>query len=249
MKNTSSELPSSLIDVDPRVRTDLALRLAAQIDPLAGLMNRLMANGQAPAGVAEHPDILRVGKRLVLGPLDLVYDPRPGEIVMRLNPGLAFGTGHHPTTRTCLCEMEEHLRHGDRVLDVGTGSGILAIAAVKLGAASVYALDNDGQAVVAARANARDNGVGRAVMVRCGSVPLGSRRQYQVVVANLSARLVSTLAGALADATALHGTLIASGFMTERATAVAESLSVAGFRIVRVVDDSEWATVTCERVN
>jgi ribosomal protein L11 methyltransferase len=126
-----------------------------------------------------HYDVLRVGRRLVIKPSWRDYDPLPDDLVIELDPGMAFGSGLHPTTRLCLGAMEDFLRPGSSVLDVGTGSGILAVAAARLGASHVLALDTDPLAVRVARDNAILNQVEPVVQVEVGTVEIPNAR-YQM---------------------------------------------------------------------
>src|SRR6185312_10964516 len=112
--------------------------------------------------------VTHIGQRLVIRPSWREYEPKAHEVVLTLDPGMAFGTGLHPTTRMCLELIEQHLQPGMRVLDVGTGSGILAMAAAKLGASSVYAIDNSSVAVESATANAAMNALSDRVHVVLG---------------------------------------------------------------------------------
>ncbi len=119
-------------------------------------------------------DVLHIGHRLVVRPTWRDYNPEPGELVMALDPGMAFGSGLHPTTRLCLEALEDQVRPGASVLDVGTGSGILAIAAARLGASRVLALDTDPLAVRVARENVALNQVESAVRVEVGTVQISN---------------------------------------------------------------------------
>jgi hypothetical protein len=119
-------------------------------------------------------DVLPVGRRLVVKPTWRDYTPQPDDLVIELDPGMAFGSGLHPTTRLCLEAMEDHLRPGATLLDVGTGSGILAIAAARLGASRVLALDTDPLAVRIARENVILNGVEAVVEVEMGTVQMSN---------------------------------------------------------------------------
>ncbi len=114
--------------------------------------------------------VQRVGERLVIKPTWREYQPAPGEVVLELDPGMAFGTGLHPSTRMCLTACERYVEPGMRVLDLGTGSGVLAIAAARLGAASVLALDVDAVAVEVARKNVAQNGLKDRIQVLQGSL-------------------------------------------------------------------------------
>jgi ribosomal protein L11 methyltransferase len=181
-------------------------------------------------------------------------------VVVELDPGMAFGTGLHPTTHTCLRLLEEVVRPGDRVLDVGTGSGILAIAALKLGAAHVLAIDVSGVAVAAARSNAAANGLADRMDVRLATLsgaaseafaPLPSDLTildadpgaFDVVVANIIARVIAELAPALVGAVRPGGAVIASGILDDRLAIAEEPLRAAGLVDIRRVPDGDWVAL------
>jgi ribosomal protein L11 methyltransferase len=208
----------------------------------------------------EHYHVLRLGARTVIKPSWRAYEAQPGEAVVELDPGMAFGTGLHPTTRTCLQLIEEVVRPGDRLLDVGTGSGILALAALKLGAASVLALDVSAAAVAAARANAAANGLADRMEVRHatlegaagepymplppGLVVAGTEiGQFDLVVANIIARVIAQLAPALVRAVRPGGTLIASGILAERLAEAEAPLRAAGLAEIRRAQQDDWMTL------
>jgi ribosomal protein L11 methyltransferase len=138
----------------------------------------------------------------------------PGAINIALDPGLAFGTGSHPTTRLCLHWLEQNLRGGESILDYGCGSGILAIAALKLGAASAVGVDVDRQAVTASRDNAVANRVGHAQFCLPDELPQAS---YDVVVANILTNPLRRLAPLLANATRQGGQIVLSGILEDQA--------------------------------
>lgn len=193
----------------------------------------------------EHFHVERVGRRLVIRPSWRPYTPQPDDVVIDLDPGMAFGTGQHPTTRTCLELLEERVTPGAVVLDVGTGSGILAVAAVKLGAARCLALDVDAQAVRVARENAARNGVADQVQVVEGTLPiaLAPRQAFDLALANITAAAVAALAPALTAALRPGGTLIGSGIVAGRLDEVLEALRAAGFVIREVRAVGDWRTV------
>src|SRR6185437_3419252 len=193
----------------------------------------------------EHYHVLHLGRRTVIKPSWREYAPRENEVVVELDPGMAFGTGLHPTTRNCVIALEESVQAGNAVLDVGTGSGILATAAIKLGATRVLALDVSGVAVDAARENATINGVSDVMEVRLGTLegadgepfmPLPEGLDtlgeeigvFDVVVANIIARIIAKLAPSLVRAVRPGGTLIASGIIAERRAEAEEPLRAAG---------------------
>lgn len=193
----------------------------------------------------EHFHVERVGRRLVIRPSWRAYTPQPDDVVIDLDPGMAFGTGQHPTTRTCLELLEEHVAPGSVVLDVGTGSGILAVAAVKLGAARCLALDVDTQAVRVARDNVARNGVADRVQVAEGTLPiaLASRHAFDLALANITAAAVAALAPDLAATLRPGGTLIGSGIVADRLDAVLAALMAAGCSIIDVRAVGDWRTV------
>ena len=187
-----------------------------------------------------HP--LRVGQRIVIAPTWEDPDPRPGDLVLRLDPEMAFGTGSHPTTSGCLEELEHWIRPGIRVADVGCGSGILAIGAALLGAGRVLALDNDPQALKTARANARKNGAD--IDCRHGDLLEGVDEHFDLITANLVASLIVRLAPQAAARLETGGLLIGSGILDSKWAPVEAALKAAGMDIIRTVQKGEWMTVT-----
>jgi ribosomal protein L11 methyltransferase len=163
---------------------------------------------------------------------------------------MAFGTGLHPTTRLCLAALEpiagDGRLAGARVLDVGCGSGILAIAALKLGAGSAVGVDTDPIAVEATRANARRNRLARRIAVRDGSLPTGER-PFDVVLANLIAGLLVRLARGLHAELRPGGTLLASGIFMDRETEVRDAFVAAGLEPTRRREDGDWVALEARR--
>jgi ribosomal protein L11 methyltransferase len=203
----------------------------------------------------QHYDVERVG-RLVVRPAWKDYAGAPGDVVISLDPGMAFGTGQHPTTRMCLeglTELEEqgtgNKEHAlGRVLDLGSGSGILAIAAVALGANWVLATDTDEMAVKASLDNAALNGMQDRITVRPGSIEaVGNDGPFDLVLANINAAAVTSLAKPMADAMKPDARLFAGGVIAEREAAVAEALTAVGLRIERVRADGDWRTFVARK--
>ena len=238
-------LPINESTGERRSRIDLGVRLVAHVSSVSALSEREIEEEDWEEAWKEHFHPLRVGKRLVVAPSWREYPASASDVVVRLDPGMAFGTGHHPTTRMCLELLETVLEPGMDTLDVGCGSGILSIAAAKLGARSVAGLDLDQTAVRAAKLNILENGVSHAVRIMEGSLPHREVRPdgYDVTVANISARVVSQTAAELALATRRGGTLIASGLLTENSRTAEEALSAAGARVERSVVDGDWVTL------
>lgn len=188
----------------------------------------------------------RIG-RVTVVPSWAAHEPRDGEATITLDPGMAFGTGLHPTTRGCLELLQEMTPLPERVLDVGCGSGILGLAALRLGAGHVDAVDTDPLAVEATRANAERNSLAGGVTARHGTIPERAGATYRLVLANLVAAILVELAPRLAAHLEPAGRLIASGIITERAAEVLAAMGDAGLRVVERRDDDEWVSLVLER--
>ena len=192
-----------------------------------------------------HP--FRVGERLVIAPSWEPPTLEAGDLLIVLDPGMAFGTGLHPSTRLCLTFLEMHLRPGDTVLDLGTGSGILAIAAAKLGAAFVLARDIDPVAVEVAKENVARNAVSSIVRVEEGSLPERTDRFDLVLVNILAEVIVRLLSEGLADLVCPGGSLILSGIIASKADDVRAALAERGFTSVQRRDEGEWVALLAAR--
>jgi ribosomal protein L11 methyltransferase len=188
----------------------------------------------------------RIG-RIVVMPSWLDEPIGPGEVLLRLDPGMAFGTGLHPTTRGCLRLTQQLRPMPSAVLDVGSGSGILALAALKLGARSAVCLDTDAAAVEATRANAAANGLEGRLEARHGTLPAEPTARFPLVVANLVAGLLVELAPRLAAHAEPGATLLAGGIIDHRAGEVIEALAAAGLVVRDRIDEDEWVSLRLER--
>jgi ribosomal protein L11 methyltransferase len=241
------------------VERDLGHLQAFGLRPIGELQTREVHEEDWAHAWKRHFPVLRIGRRLVIRPTWRRHAAAPGEVVLALDPGMAFGTGLHPTTRLCLAGLERladagHVA-GARVLDVGCGSGILAIAAARLGARSVLGVDTDPLAVEVTAANARRNRVARIVDARPGSLP-AAEGPFDVVLANLIAsllvRLAAQLYAAVRPGTGAQGTggrLLAGGIFIDREAEVRRALAAAGFRLVAREDEGDWVTLEAERLD
>src|SRR3954468_4551477 len=194
----------------------------------------------------EHYSVHRVGRRVLVKAPWHDYDPAPNEIIVELDPGMAFGTGLHPSTQLAMIGIEDELKPGDRILDVGTGSGVLATAAALLGASTVYGVDIEPVAVRSARENADRNGVGAVVHIEQGSVGDG-QGEYDLVVANIIARILIELASSLARAVRPGGTLILGGIIDTKEAAVRDAFDEVGLTHVRREQCEDWVSLVLRR--
>lgn len=169
-----------------------------------------------------------------------------GEIPIVLDPGMAFGTGLHPTTRACLELLAAQDPVSRRVLDVGIGSGILSIAALRMGAEGAVGLDTDPLAVEAAARNAGRNGLGDRLTTRLGTLPPTADERFSIVLANLVAAVLVELAPRLAAHLAPDGVLLASGIIDVRAEEVEEAMRRASLEVTHRRDDGEWVSLRLE---
>ena len=227
-------------------RIDVGVRLVASIEPIGELQIRDLDDDEDWQNTwKSHFRILRIGKNLVIKPTWLELEPGPDDIVIELDHGIAFGTGYHPTTDTCLQAMEQHITPGMTVLDLGTGSGILTMAAMKLGAKLVTSLDIDTQAVSAARRNFRRAGITKQVRLGQGSVPhpTAPEADFDLAVANISARGVVDRCPFILTALKPGALFIASGLLETQKPEVADAVEPLGFTLVSEWPQDEWVTL------
>ena len=229
-------------------RIDVGIRLVGSIEPIGDLVVRELPEDEDWMNSwKSHFKILRIGRHLVIKPtwLELDSDIGPDDIIIELDPGIAFGTGYHPTTATCLQAMEQHLTPGMTVLDLGSGSGILTIAAIKLGAQQVIALDIDSQAVSAARRNFKRLGINKQVRLARGSVPhpTAGPKSIDLALANISARGVVDRSPFILTALKPSGLFIASGLLNTQKQEVVDALEPLGFSPISEWPQDEWMTL------
>jgi len=184
---------------------------------------------------------VRAGKRVVIRPPWEEYVAKDNEIVVEINPSMAFGTGHHETTRLCIQAIEEVTQDNrvEHVLDVGCGSGILSIVAVKLGAGEALGLDSDPVAISEARKNLERNFVFRGVRVFCGYIE-SVKGKFDLIVINISAEVVYLIRNELKSRLKKGGKLVASGTPYSRRDEVVRGLENVGLILDRELRDGEW---------
>jgi len=235
-----------------RARDDLAHLQVFAIRPIGELETRVVHEEDWAEAWKEHFPVMRVGRRLVIRPTWREHASAAHDVVISLDPGMAFGTGLHPTTRLCLALVEDLADEGvltaASVLDVGCGSGILSIAAGLFGAEHVLGVDTDPLAVETTRRNAALNELAQVIEARTGSVPLADDdRQFDVVLANLIASLLVDLAVPLFDAVRPGGRLVASGIFRDREPEVRRAFESAGLRVVGNRSETDWVALVAER--
>ncbi|USG63878.1 50S ribosomal protein L11 methyltransferase [Brevibacillus ruminantium] len=191
---------------------------------------------------------VHVSERMTIKPVWEEYQPKGAdEVIIEMDPGMAFGTGTHPTTILCLRALEKYLQPGDRVYDVGTGTAILSIAAVKLGAEHVLAMDLDEVAVRSAQSNTELNGVDQKITVRQNNLLEGVEDPVEVVVANILAEIIVRFTDDVYRVLKPGGTFIASGIIEIKADDVKAAMTASGLDIVETIFIDDWVAITAKK--
>lgn len=227
------------------LRRQLQLLAADAVLPLGPLTLELsdVADEDWAENWKQYYKPFRVGSRLVVKPSWEPYAPKADDLVVELDPGMAFGTGTHETTHMCMELLETYLQPGMRVMDVGTGSGILAIAAAKLGAPAVLAVDIDPAAVKVATENVDHNAVQGQVRVVQGDLVNGETMPCDLAVANIVADAIRMLCGPLTRHLQPGGLFVCSGIIREREADVQAALDAAGYLPVGRLTQGEWVAL------
>jgi ribosomal protein L11 methyltransferase len=217
-----------------------------QIHPIAEPCFRLVPHQEWAEAWKKHFQVLRIGQHVVIKPSWLTYSSTPGDIVVELDPGMAFGTGLHPSTRLCVYALEDLVRPDMRVLDLGTGSGILAITAALMGAGQVIALDVDELAVKAATANAAANGVAGRVQVELGSIERlpSHAAPFELMLVNIEARgILELVSQELLSHLAPGGWFVGAGILKNQADDVLVALGEKGLCDIEARRQGDWVAV------
>ncbi len=183
---------------------------------------------------------IHVTDRIVIAPTWAGYVPAPHELLILIDPKMSFGTGYHESTRLALLLIQRHIRHRPAVLDVGTGTGILAIAAVKLGARSALGVDTDEWAYHNAVENAALNGVRDAVRILHGDLSVAPAGQYDLIVCNIQRNIIETLLAELRTRLAHGGSIILSGLLQADGESIRQSLRAASLQVAEELVENEW---------
>lgn len=191
----------------------------------------------------------KIGKHIVIVPSWEKYEKQDGDIIIDMDPGMAFGTGTHETTRLCATLLEENVKSGDYMLDVGAGSGILAICAYRLGADYCAACDIDPVAVKTEKENAKRNGCDIDCFVSdlLASVKIKDGRKYDIVTANIVADIIIRMSSDIGDYIRDGGLLVVSGIIDEREAEVRSALEKNGFDCEKSLHDKGWCAMLCRK--
>ncbi len=191
--------------------------------------------------------ILRLGERVVIKPSWYRYTPSAGEIVLEMDPGVAFGTGLHPTTQLCVAALEKLVRPGMNILDLGTGTGILALVAAQLAPVEILAVDHDADAIAVARRNFRVNHATQGIHLLRGSLA-DVHSTHDLILANLLSPIIIRMARAgLVERLRRDGFLIASGILVEQVAEVTAALERNGLQVTETCQKGDWVALIAER--
>ena len=239
-------LPLDATTDSRRANIEVGLRLVGHLADIPCVTERVIDENE---WLDQEFEPVRIGRRLIVAPPGRESATGADDIVIPLTPGMAFGTGHHPTTRMCLEWLEEIVQRDSQLLDVGTGSGILTIAALKSGARRAVCLDIDQNAVEAAVDNLERAGVAAAASVHAGGLPHpeAKARAWDIVTANISAKVLCETAAELLACLNDDGVLIASGLLAERREEVAKAFSEAGGMVIEERASEDWLALKVMR--
>ena len=195
-----------------------------------------------------HP--VKISEKFTIVPTWENYNPvHSDELIIELDPGMAFGTGTHPTTVLCIQALERIVKKGDSIIDVGTGSGVLSIAAAMLGAKSVMALDLDEVAVKSAKLNIKLNKVHEVTTVSQNNLLNGITEQADVIVANILAEVILRFTDDVSRLLRKDGYFIASGIILQKKEEVKDAIVASGLEIIETVQMEDWVSITAKKVN
>ena len=228
-----------------RARIEVGVKLIGGIRPIGDLNVQDIRSTNWEETWKQHFSLLKVGKSLIVRPPWISDNTVSGKHVIEIDPGLAFGTGHHPTTFMCLELLEELIVPGFRMLDLGTGSGILSVAGAKLGASEIIALDLDPNVMKVARQSLKANNVKEIIRLGKGSLPhaLVPERSFDLVVANISAKVIQDCSIDIFNCLKQGGLLVASGFLDVQRSEVLTHLGKAGFVLGNQRSVEDWVTL------
>lgn len=225
-------------DIERRIEQALWHLQAFDLSPVGQMRRRVVEEEDWAEGWKEHFHPLKIG-RVIIKPTWREWSAAPGDIVLEIDPGMAFGTGLHPTTRLMIEALQTRVQPGMSILDLGTGSGILAMAAAFLGA-RVTAIDVSEVAMEVAQRNVVANGLQDRISITVGSIDAAEGQHFDLVLANIIASVLIDLAPGLARSLRPGAELLGSGIIDERVDDVVRAFEAAGLRVDQRVRDGDW---------
>lgn len=235
---------------DAKLRLETALGHMSLMYPMPRPVYTIVHEEDWAEAWKAHYHPIRIGRKLFIRPLWTEVETQAGDIVVALDPGMAFGTGTHPTTQLCMEALEDRVQPGIKALDLGCGSGVLAITAAKLGAANILALDIDPLAVKVTAENAAQNGVAEYITAQEGSLEsvVGSARRFDLIVVNILARIIIAMCeNHLGDVVRPGGTALFSGIIETQADDVEAALRKTGLEPYARRQQGDWVLIEAKR--
>ena len=225
---------------------DIGVRLLSHVGVVSRLSKRVVDEKEWHESWKKHFSILEIGKTLAIVPSWLNSKEVDRKVIIELDPGMAFGTGHHPTTRMCLEMLEILVKPEDAILDLGCGSGILSIASAKMGSEKVIGIDNDETAVKVAMENIEINGISKSVSILTGSIPNKDMSKYSndIIVANISSKIILDLSIEITEHLKPGGHLIVSGFLDTNEREIINRFKELNLSVLSRLGTADWVALS-----
>lgn len=225
---------------------DIGVRLLSHVGVVSRLSKRVVDEKEWHESWKKHFSILEIGKTLAIVPSWLNSKEVDRKVIIELDPGMAFGTGHHPTTRMCLEMLEILVKPEDAILDLGCGSGILSIASAKMGSEKVIGIDNDETAVKVAMENIEINGISKSVSILTGSIPNKDMSKYSndIIVANISSKIILDLSIEITEHLKPGGHLIVSGFLDINESEIINKFKELNLSVLSRLSTADWVALS-----
>ena len=225
---------------------DIGVRLLSHVGVVSRLSKRVVDEKEWHESWKKHFSILEIGKTLAIVPSWLNSKEVDRKVIIELDPGMAFGTGHHPTTRMCLEMLEILVKPEDAILDLGCGSGILSIASAKMGSEKVIGIDNDETAVKVAMENIEINGISKSVSILTGSIPNKdmSKHSNDIIVANISSKIILDLSIEITEHLKPEGHLIVSGFLDINESEIINKFKELNLSVLSRLSTADWVALS-----
>jgi ribosomal protein L11 methyltransferase len=188
-------------------------------------------------------NVIEVSDRIVIKPSFKEYNPKPGQIIITIDPKMSFGTGEHATTKLVLKLIEENVKEGDKILDVGSGTGVLGICAVMLGASSALGIDNDEWCLLNGSENIKANNLAGKVEIRLAEINEIGESSFDLIVANINRHILLEIGSELKNKLAVSGRLILSGLLQTDREDIIEHYTSLGLKLIRNLDMDEWCAL------